>query len=65
VLFRSRGKYKRGYQEVALPKSTGRYDGDFIDLAKIIRGEKPSDYSPEHDLAVHESLLRACGMSID
>ncbi|MEX2214071.1 MAG: Gfo/Idh/MocA family oxidoreductase [Phycisphaeraceae bacterium] len=55
--------YKAGYQEVELPKAGGRYDGEFIDLAKIIRGEKQADFSAEHDLAVHETVLRASGVS--
>jgi hypothetical protein len=31
-------------------------------MARVIRGEKPSDFPPEHDLAVQETLLKACGM---
>ena len=54
--------FKTGYQEIALPKTGGRYDGEFIDLAKIVRGEKQVDFSPEHDLAVHETVLRASGV---
>lgn len=65
ALSKPRGKFKRGYQQVELPRSAGRYDGEFIDLAKIIRGEKAADFSPAHDLAVHETLLRASGMPID
>ena len=42
----------------------GRYDGDFADLAKIIRGEKKPSFTPEHDLAVEETLLLACGLPI-
>ena len=55
----ARNGYKKGYQEVELPPMTGRYDGDFIDLAKIIRGEKQPDFTPEHDLAAQEAILRA------
>lgn len=65
ALSKPRGNYKRGYQEVNLPKSPGRYDGEFIDLARIIRGEKESDYPPAHDLAVQETVLRASGMPVD
>jgi len=43
----------------------GRYDDQLIDLARIIRGEKEPDYSPEHDLIAHEDLLRACGLKVD
>ena len=58
------GDYQRGRHEVPLKPLGGRYDGDLIDLAKIIRGEKLSDFPPEHDLAVQESVLLASGLSI-
>jgi predicted dehydrogenase len=57
--------YARGYQEVKLAKSPGRYDYEFIDLAKIIRGQKKPDFLPAHDLATHETILRASGMALD
>ena len=47
-----RGDLRKGYQDLALPKSGGRYDGEFADLAKVIRGEKEFAFTPEHDLAV-------------
>ena len=62
ALSEPRGKFRRGYRDVELPKANGRYDGDFIDLAAIIRGEKESDFSLEHDLAVQETILQASGM---
>jgi predicted dehydrogenase len=65
ALSRARGGYKEGYQEVSLPKMPGRYDDQLIDLARIIRGEKESDYPPAHDLAVHEAVLRASGLAVD
>ena len=62
-LFESKGGYKRGTQTVELPgRQGGRYDGEFLDLAKVIRGEKVFDWSYEHDLAVQETLLQASGM---
>jgi hypothetical protein len=39
----------------------GRYDEQLIELARIIRGEKESEYGPEHDLAVQEAVLKASG----
>lgn len=56
-----RGKYKRGYQDVTLPKYT-RYIDDAADMAGVIRGEKEHDFSPQHDLAVQETLLKVCHM---
>lgn len=60
-LANTRGPYKKGTQEVKLPKYT-RYVDDAADMAKIIRGDKASDFPPEHDLAVQETLLQACGL---
>lgn len=59
-----REKYEKGYQEISLPSMSGRYDDQLIDLARIIRGEKDSQYTPEHDLAVQEAVLRASGADI-
>ncbi len=53
--------YVRGYQEVTFPSFT-RYVGDAADMARIIRGEKASDFSYEHDLAVQQSVLEASGL---
>ena len=63
ALSRVRGKYKNGYQDIRFPRYT-RYVADAADMARIIRGEKTSDYSNEHDLAVQETLLRACSLAI-
>ena len=45
VLSRKRGKYNKGYQDVPIP-NLPRYDADFVDLARILHGEKTSDYPP-------------------
>lgn len=58
------GDYSKGTQEVVLPISSGRYDGDLVDFAKIIRGEKKPDFSPQHDLAVQETVLRASNLPV-
>jgi predicted dehydrogenase len=57
-----RAGYRKGYQDVKFPRAGGRYDGDFADLAKVIRGEKAFEFSNEHDLAVQETLLLASGL---
>lgn len=59
-LSQPRGDYKKGTQDVTFPKYT-RYVGDAADMAMIIRGEKPNDFTPEHDITVQETLLKACG----
>jgi predicted dehydrogenase len=56
--------YHKGYQDVKFPAMTGRYDGDFADLAKVIRGDKAYAFTAEHDLAVHETVLRASGLPV-
>ena len=56
------GDYKKGYQDLKFAKRGGRYDGDFADLAQVIRGEKAFAYTPAHDLAVQETLLLASGL---
>ena len=62
TLNRPRGKYKKGTTQVVLPRLGGRYDGDFIDLAKIVRGEKKTDFDSAHDLAVQRAILQASGI---
>lgn len=65
ALEQAREGYKKGYQDIELPKPKGRYDGVFLDLAKVIRGEKAFAYSPEHDLAVQETVLLASGLKVN
>ena len=64
TLARPHEPFARGTHEPRMPKYV-RYDADFADLARIIRGEKPSDYPPAHDLAVQEAVLRASGLPTD
>lgn len=64
-LDRDHGKFKKGFQDVPLPPSSGRYDAEFMDLAKIIRGEKELAWTHDHDVRTHEAVLRACGMPVD
>lgn len=57
--------FRRGWQDVPLAKTTGRYDGDMVDLAAVIQGEKAFAFTPDHDLAVHEAVLRGSGLPVD
>lgn len=59
---REHGEYRQGYQDVTFPKYV-RYVGDAADIARIIRGEKTSDFSYEHDWAVQTTLLQACALT--
>ena len=63
-LDQTRGDYKKGSQVVQL-KGGRSYVAEFTDLAKVIRQEKNLAWSYEHDLIVHETLLRICGMPLD
>lgn len=52
--------YASGYQDVWFPPFV-RYVADAADMARIIRGDKQSDFSYQLDLAVQASTLAACG----
>ena len=39
-----------------------RYAGEFTDLAKVVRGEKKLAWNAAHDIAVHETVMRAAGV---
>jgi len=60
-LDQARGEFKKGSQTVQL-KGGRSYSAEFTDLARAIRGEKQLAWSYQHDLAVHETLLKICGM---
>jgi len=64
TLSKEREGYVAGTQDVTFPKYV-RYVDDAADMAKIIRGEKPSDFGPDHDLAVQKSVLLASGLEAD
>lgn len=53
------GPYKKGRQTIEFPPFR-RYVGDMQELAEAIRSNKPLGITPETDLLVHETLLRAC-----
>ncbi len=57
---RAAGPYKAGEQEIEMPPQP-RYIGDLAEFAAAIRSGKPLRHSYDHELTVHETLLRACG----
>ena len=63
TLSKPRNAYAKGSQDLTFPKYV-RYIEDAADMARIIRGEKQSDFSAEHDLNVQASLLQACGLKV-
>ncbi len=65
TLRESQGPFKRGTQRVELQASPGRYDGAWLDLARVIRKEKQHEFSHDHDLAVQRTILTACQLPLE
>lgn len=59
---KARGAYKKGTQSFQLEVPKDRYAGEFTDLARVVRGEKKLAWDAAHDIAVHETVLRAAGV---
>ncbi|MCW5979935.1 MAG: Gfo/Idh/MocA family oxidoreductase [Bryobacteraceae bacterium] len=55
-----RGPYRAGWQTLHLPPQP-RYVADFIELAAAIRESRPLRFDWDHELLLHETLLRASG----
>jgi predicted dehydrogenase len=55
------GPYHKGTQIVGLPEYR-RHAADFAALAAAVRGQSALSVTPEEELAVQETLLKACGM---
>ena len=54
------GPYQAGWQEIRLAPQP-RFTGDFKDLARALKTGQPLKYSYDHELLLHETLLRAAG----
>ncbi|WP_240911012.1 Gfo/Idh/MocA family protein [Paludisphaera soli] len=59
-----RDPYRKGYQDVPMPRYT-RYVDDAAEMARVIRGEKPIDFTPEHDIAVQTAVFEASGLAVN
>lgn len=57
---RAQGPYKSGWQEIELPPQP-RFVGDFKELARALKSGQPLKLSWDHELLLHETLLRASG----
>ena len=55
------GPYRKGVQTVSLP-SYKRFEVDFAELAAAVRGERKLNVTLDEEVAVQETLLKACGM---
>lgn len=65
-LERAAGPYHKGMTEAILPpEPKPSYSPDLLELAAVARGERKPSHSVAHDLAAHESLLRACGFKTE
>jgi predicted dehydrogenase len=56
----AKGPYKEGWQEIALGRQP-RYIPDFAEMARALKSNSPLKLSYDHELWVHETLLRASG----
>jgi hypothetical protein len=65
ALERPQGEFNTRYQEVTIPKSVGKFVRAFRDMTAVLHDEKENDYPLEHELVVHETMLRASGYEID
>ncbi len=57
----ARGPYKEGWQTVDLGPQP-RYTADFAEFARAFKTKTPLEYSYDHELLVHETVLRASGV---
>ncbi len=56
----ARGPYRAGWQDVPVPPQP-RFIGDFAELARALHSGQPLKHSYDHELLLHETLLRASG----
>lgn len=54
-------RFKKGENAFSLEVPKGRYDEEFRDLARVLRGQA-FGWSADHDIAVHATSLRAAGL---
>jgi predicted dehydrogenase len=54
------GSYSAGWQDINLPPQP-RFVGDFKELARAIKSGQPLKLSYDHELLLHETLLRVSG----
>jgi len=59
-LRKAQGPYRAGWQDITLPPQP-RFIGDFRELARAIQNDQPLKHSYDHELLLHETLLRASG----
>ena len=60
-LAKAAGPYQEGIQTVSV-RSYRRFVDDFAELEEAVRSKKPLSVTPEEDLLVQETVMRACEM---
>ena len=58
-----RGPYKEGWQTIDLGPQP-RYIADFVEMARALNTKTPLKYSYDHELLVHETLLRCSDVMV-
>ncbi len=59
-LRKPQGSYKAGWQDIPLAPQP-RFTGDFQEMARALKSGQPLRLSYDHELTLHETLLRAAG----
>jgi predicted dehydrogenase len=57
-------EFAAGEHKLALPLPRGRYDEEFIALAKWVRGTEKCPWTAKHDIQVHATALQAAGCKL-
>lgn len=57
------GGYPPGINVIKFPPQRDRYEPQLLEFAAMVRGEKSSPYTFEHDLLVHRISLAAAGIT--
>ena len=62
MVMSAENRFKKGENAFELKVPKGRYDEEFRDLARVLRGQA-FGWSADHDIAVHATALRAAGLT--
>jgi hypothetical protein len=62
MVMSAENRFKKGENAIELKVPKGRYDEEFRDLARVLRGQA-FGWSADHDIAVHATALRAAGLT--
>ncbi len=60
---KAQGPYQAGWQDLTLPPQP-RFVADFAELARALQSGQPLKHSYDHELLLHETLLRAAGEKV-